>query len=137
MTHASAKWTHVGDAARAQKPGRHVVRLSYGRGDHAALPADSEFPQLAVQDAARILGLKASALNLVDYAITHWTGTMRQSGPGHARAMEALTLALGRLHQGNGAPLPHLELTGAWRAGNGLEAITRFSRELPQEGHTS
>lgn len=136
MTHASAKWEHVGDAARVVKPGRHIVRLSYGRGDGGDLPSESEFPALAVKDAAKILGLQPSTLNVADWAITNWTGTMRQTGPGHTRALEQLTQVLSTEHQAADAPLPHLELTGAWRAGNGLEAITRFSRELHKEGHT-
>lgn len=137
LTHASAKWEHVGAAASAVAKGRHLVRLSYGRSDGKALPELTEFPQRAVEDAARILGLEPSALNVSDYAITEWEGTMRQSGPGHAATLEAITRVLERVH-GTGAdsgaattpaPLPPLELTGAWRAGNGLEAITRFSSE--------
>lgn len=137
MTHASAKWEHVGAAARAQRPGRHVVRLSYGRGAAGDLPHPSVFPQLAVSDAAKILGLQASALHLADWALTDWSGTMRQSGPGHTAALAALADTLEELTQRSGSPLPFLELTGAWRAGNGLEAITRVTRKLAQEGPRS
>ena len=132
MTHASAKWEHIGEAARSIAPGRHVVRLSYGRGDDEALPDVSEFPELAVRDAARILGLDSGELGLVEWAITDWVGTMRQSGPGHSARMNELAAALERFSQSK-APL---HLTGAWRAGNGLEAITRFTRALAKHTDT-
>ena len=130
MTHASAKWEHIHRAAEASKPGRNVVRLSYNPDADGSLPDAERFPELAIHDAAAILGLQASDLSVADWALTDWTGTMRQSGPGHTAALEALAEALETQTQGADAALPHLELTGAWRAGNGLEAITRFTREI-------
>lgn len=130
MTHASAKWEHIGAAAREVAPGRHVVRLSYGRGASAeSVPEASEFPDLAVRDAARILGIAPERLRLVDWAITDWVGTMRQTGPGHTAALAELDAALAARDEADAAPLL---FTGAWRAGNGLEAITRFTRALAQ-----
>lgn len=130
MTHASAKWEHIHRAAEASKPGRNVVRLSYSPGSDGSLPDAERFPELAIHDAAAIFGLQASDLTVADWALTDWTGTMRQSGPGHTAALETLARALETQTRGADASLPHLELTGAWRAGNGLEAITRFTREL-------
>ncbi|WP_061211494.1 protoporphyrinogen oxidase [Dermabacter hominis] len=129
MTHASAKWEHIHRAANASKPGRAVVRLSYSPGEDGELPGPEQFPWLAIDDAAAIFGMEPSDLSVANWALTDWTGTMRQSGPGHTAALETLAHALER-DTGAGAALPHLELTGAWRAGNGLEAITRFTREL-------
>ncbi|RUP86621.1 protoporphyrinogen oxidase [Dermabacter sp. HSID17554] len=130
MTHASAKWEHIHRAAEASKPGRNVVRLSYSPDPEGDLPEPEQFPWLAIDDAAAIFGMKASDLNVANWALTDWTGTMRQSGPGHTAALETLARALETQTRGADASLPHLELTGAWRAGNGLEAITRFTREL-------
>ncbi|MCT1866891.1 protoporphyrinogen oxidase [Dermabacter sp. p3-SID358] len=130
MTHASAKWEHIHRAAEASKPGRNVVRLSYNPDADGSLPDTERFPELAIHDAAAIFGLQASDLSVADWALTDWTGTMRQSGPGHTAALEALAEALETQTRGADAALPHLELTGAWRAGNGLEAITRFTREI-------
>ncbi|MCG7427031.1 FAD-dependent oxidoreductase [Helcobacillus sp. ACRRO] len=115
MTHASAKWDHVRTAARTDEhPHRHVIRLSYGRGDEP-LPDRDRFPDLALRDAARILGVEGAGLSLVDWALTDITRTQRRAAAGHSDAVAALRSALPAT----------IELSGAWIDGTGLEAITR------------
>lgn len=115
MTHASAKWDHVRTAARTDEhPHRHVIRLSYGRGDEP-LPDRDRFPDLALRDAARILGVEGAGLSLVDWALTDITRTQRRAAAGHSDAVAALRSALPAA----------IELSGAWIDGTGLESITR------------
>ncbi len=106
MTNATAKWAHM------RPPGKHVLRLSYGRAG-AAMPDRTAFPDLARQDAERILGV--TDLRIIDSALTDHDRTMRQSSAGDRAALTRLRSQLP----------PTLELSGAWIDGTGLEAITR------------
>ncbi|MBK0330765.1 FAD-dependent oxidoreductase [Brachybacterium sp. MASK1Z-5] len=123
LTHASAKWEHVERAARERfGPHSHVLRLSYGRpgevlpGDDAL--TDEQVTDLALADASAILGTALSREQLRAARTVTWRRTMRQARPGHRAALEDLDRILGS------AGLP-LELTGAWRAGTGLDALVR------------
>ncbi|MCG7309594.1 FAD-dependent oxidoreductase [Brachybacterium sp. ACRRE] len=123
LTHASAKWEHVERAARERfGPHAHVLRLSYGRpgevlpGDDAL--TDELVTDLALADASAILGTALSREQLRAARTVTWRRTMRQARPGHRAALEDLDRILGS------AGLP-LELTGAWRAGTGLDALVR------------
>lgn len=123
LTHASAKWEHVERAARERfGPHAHVLRLSYGRpgevlpGDDAL--TDEQVTDLALADASAILGTALTREQLRAARTVTWRRTMRQARPGHRAALEDLDRILGS------AGLP-LELTGAWRAGTGLDALVR------------
>jgi oxygen-dependent protoporphyrinogen oxidase len=123
LTHASAKWEHVGAAARdALGPGGHLLRLSYGRPGEV-LPGDDGLTQdqivdLALADASRILHTPLDRRQLRAARIITWTRAMRQAVPGHADALATVDATLAD----TGLPL---ELVGSWRAGTGLAAIVR------------
>ncbi|MCL6422469.1 FAD-dependent oxidoreductase [Brachybacterium sp. JHP9] len=137
LTHASAKWEHVSQAAReALGPGGHIVRLSYGRPGET-LPGDDGLSEeqvidLALADASAILRTPLTRAQLREARIISWAGAMRPARTGHREALAALDAALAA------APAP-LELVGAWRAGTGLDALARAEEQLstPTEGHLS
>ena len=125
LTHATAKWAHVRAAAETSAPGqhRHVLRLSYGRSG-LPLPTRSVLPELAFNDARRILGIAIDHDDLVAVDTVVWQHTMTQARPGHRTALEEVA---GRL-----AHHPGLAVTGAWIAGTGIAAITSHARRLAQ-----
>ncbi|ATG53888.1 protoporphyrinogen oxidase [Brachybacterium ginsengisoli] len=130
LTHASAKWEHVGQALREALPDAaspHLVRLSYGRPGER-LPAPEGIMDLALADASRILGTPLTRAQLLDSAVIDWDRAMRQAMPGHRAALDTLTGLL--------AELPSLELVGSWRAGTGIDAIVRADHSL-SEGTSS
>lgn len=121
LTHASAKWRHVREAA----DGLHVVRLSYGRAGEE-LPVDDaggedgldgSIIDLALADAAAILRVPLAREHLRGARVITWSRAMRRAAPGHRRAMQEIDTAL--------AGRPELELVGSWRAGTGIDAIVR------------
>ncbi|MCT1458099.1 protoporphyrinogen oxidase [Aestuariimicrobium sp. p3-SID1156] len=114
LTHVSAKWDHV-------DPGnhRHVLRLSYGRSGKE-VPTRVELPDLALNDARRILGIHLERDSIVGFDQVRWSQTMTQARPGHQNALHEVA---GRL-----ASYPGLALTGAWMAGTGIAAVTSHAR---------
>lgn len=130
LTHATAKWPWL---AAAAGPGRHVVRLSYGRGDEdldggapdrlggTAIAEDPElFRRIALADAATLLGVSLDPTRVQDFAIQPWSSALPRPGTGHAAKVRALRAQL--------AARPGLAITGAWIAGNGLAAVTADAR---------
>lgn len=124
LTHATAKWPWL---AAAAGPGRHVVRLSYGRGEDApgeggtALAEDpAQFQRIALADAATLLGVSLDPARVADFAIQPWSSALPRPGTGHAARVRQLRERL--------AQLPGIAITGAWIAGNGLVAVTADAR---------
>lgn len=125
LTHASAKWQHVADAARAAHPraaSPHVLRLSYGRPGEA-LPDPAGIEALALADASAILGAPLAPAQLLGSAVIDWSRAQRQPGSGHRAALERLRDLLEQAPPGS--PAAALELVGSWRAGTGIDAIVR------------
>jgi oxygen-dependent protoporphyrinogen oxidase len=120
LTHATAKWPWL--AAELPR-GRHVLRLSYGR-PGAPAPADDLLADLALADAARLLGVQLSATAVVDSAITHWSGGLPPGRPGHAAAVAELRAAV--------ATRPGLAVIGSSLAGTGLAAVIADARTVAQ-----
>lgn len=119
LTHASAKWAHVREAARAHGPHVHVVRLSYGRPGEPLPPDDATTVDLALADASSILRTTLTRAHLRGSRTVTWQGAMRQPRPGHREALRHLdTLLAGG----------SLELVGSWRDGTGLDAIVAADR---------
>jgi len=114
LTHATAKWTWLREAAG---PGRHLIRLSYGRaGKETRVPdSDQEFRAVALRDASRLLGVDLVAGQVEGFARTEWPGGLPHPVPGHSRLALA---ARDELRQG-----PGIDVSGAWIAGTGLAAV--------------
>ena len=118
LTHATAKWGWLQQVAG---PGRHVVRLSYGRAGQApGLAADDSALDVALADAGALLGVGLSRADVRGWARTRWTTGLPQADPGHrermTRVRDEVTAA------------PGLALTGAWMAGTGLVAVVGDAR---------
>lgn len=127
LTHASAKWEHVADAAcAAAQPGEHlhVVRLSYGRPGEELPPQSEATVDLALADASAILGVPLDREHLRGARIITWPQAMRTRAPGHRKALRALEELLAADPAAIG-----LELLGSWRDGTGLDAIAAAERE--------
>lgn len=123
LTHATGKWDWL---AAAAGPGRHVVRLSYGRvdglGRQGSGPgAAEELLAAALRDAANLLGVPVSRDDVVDWDVVRWHGSLPFAAVGHrarvAAIREACTAAGG------------LTLVGGWVAGNGLAAVVADTKE--------
>lgn len=124
MTHASAKWQWVRDALPA---GRHVVRLSYGRGgekDNQVSPelalTDEQLVTLAMRDASTLLGVRLRPQDLVDADVVRWEQALSRPSPGHRDRVV-------RLREGV-AKLPAAVAVGAWLAGTGMAAVVKDTR---------
>ncbi|MBU4213697.1 MAG: protoporphyrinogen oxidase [Actinobacteria bacterium] len=120
LTHATAKWPWL---ARAAGPGRHVLRLSYGRGGEqtAALPEDhGQLVELAMADASHLLGLPLDAERLVAADVVRWTQALPRPSAAHRDAVAQVRAVA--------ADLPGLTITGAWVAGTGLAAVVEDAR---------
>jgi protoporphyrinogen/coproporphyrinogen III oxidase len=131
LTHATAKWPWL---AAAAGPGRHVVRLSYGRADDATGDAASDAatdaagvaargaPDLpeALADAARLLGTPLTEQQVVAHAKVRWTQALPRPSAQHRDWVVAAREAL--------ADVPDVAVVGAWVAGNGLAAVIADTR---------
>ena len=112
LTHATAKWPWL---AAAAGPGRHVLRLSYGRAGDSADPApDADLADTALRDASALLGVPLRADDVVASATVPWPGTLNTFPPGHAEAVRRARATLEP--QGTW-------LVGAGVAGSGLAAV--------------
>lgn len=111
LTHASVKWPWL--AARLPS-GRHVLRLSYGRGGGIATPD----PATVLADASGLLDVELRPQDLVDSAVVRWPSALPQARPGHLAEVRELRAALP----------PGLVLIGGAVAGNGLSSIVADAR---------
>lgn len=123
LTHATGKWDWL---AAAAGPGRHVLRLSYGRVDGAsAQPSgpetEDELFTAALRDASALLGIRISGEEVRGWDVVRWRGALPFAAVGHraraAQIRQACTAAGG------------LAVVGGWVAGNGLAAVVADTRE--------
>ena len=117
LTHATAKWAWLAEAAG---PGRHVLRLSYGRADVLPTGAPANLGAVALADAAALLGVPLVAEQVVDFTRTSWLGGVPHARPGHRALVGTVRTAL--------AELPGLHACGAWLGGTGLVAVVEDAR---------
>ena len=123
LTHATGKWDWL---AAAAGPGRHVVRLSYGRVDGASgQPAgpetDDELFAASLRDASALLSVQIAAGDVRGWDVVRWRGALPFAAVGHrARAAE-----IRRACSAAGG----LAVVGGWVAGNGLAAVVADTRE--------
>ena len=123
LTHATAKWQWVADAAG---PGRHVVRLSYGRGGEDArfsevALADEQLITLALRDATRMMDVALTHNNLVDADVVRWRGVLPASTPGHRDRVKEF--------RERASELGTLSTVGSWAAGSGLVLTVKDTYE--------
>lgn len=111
LTHASVKWPWLADRLPS---GRHVLRLSYGRGGSIATPD----PATVLADASALLDVDLRPQDLIDSAVVRWPSALPQARPGHLAEVRAL----------RGALPPGLVLIGGAVAGNGLSSIVADAR---------
>ncbi|MBM7832282.1 oxygen-dependent protoporphyrinogen oxidase [Agromyces cerinus] len=120
LTHSTAKWSWLAE----QAGGRHVVRLSYGRAG-AANPldgrSDAEVAELALADAALLLGVPLDERMLRASGRTVWRDAISQATIGQRERVHALEDAL--------AAEPGIEATGSWVAGTGLASVVPHALE--------
>ncbi len=114
LTHATAKWSWLAEMAG---PGRHVLRLSYGRGGN--LPAESDLARMALDDAGELLGVRLNPAGVVDSAVVRWASALPAPRPGHADAVSAVRRALTPMQLG---------VVGAAVAGSGLSGVIADAR---------
>lgn len=114
LTHSSAKWTWVRDAAGD----RHVLRVSFGaQGEPAATAGldDEEAASLALREAGALLGVALSEEDLVAAHRSRFVqaqpASIIGSGSRRAAARTAVRTASG------------LAVVGAWVAGTGLAQV--------------
>ncbi|HSP75491.1 MAG TPA: protoporphyrinogen oxidase [Cryobacterium sp.] len=115
LTHVTAKWTWLAEAAG---PGRHVIRLSYGRSGQDSPTAglsDDEFLALSLADARTILGVDLDATAVRGFARTVWGDALSPATVGATERVSRVREVV--------AATPGLELTGAWLAGTGLASV--------------
>jgi oxygen-dependent protoporphyrinogen oxidase len=123
LTHATGKWDWL---AAAAGPGRHVVRLSYGRVDGLGRQGDGPATEeglleAALRDAASLLGVPVSRGDVVDWDVVRWHGSLPFAAVGHRTRVAAIRDAC--------AAAGGLALVGGWVAGNGLAAVVADTRE--------
>lgn len=130
ITHATVKWDWL---ARAAGPGRHVVRLSYGRDDDTmaaagtrpAAPTDDDaLIDLARQDAGTLLGLDLPTATVHASAVVSWPAALPVPRPGHQDAVRDLR---GKLRSIG------VLLVGGPAAGTGLAAVVADARRQAAE----
>ena len=115
LTHVTAKWEWLAEAAG---PGRHVIRLSYGRAGQDSPTAglsDDELLALSLTDARTILGVDLDPAAVRGFARTVWGDAL---SPATVGAPERVSLVREVV-----AATPGLEITGAWLAGTGLASV--------------
>lgn len=120
LTHVSAKWEWVAEAAG---PGRHVIRLSYGRAgtpNPAAGLGDAELQALALRDASAMLGVDLPVETVRGFARTSWHDALSPATIGAGARVQAVRDVV--------AEIGGLEVTGAWLAGTGLASVIPDAR---------
>jgi oxygen-dependent protoporphyrinogen oxidase len=121
LTHSSAKWDWVRDAA---EPGVHVVRVSFGaQGEEPATAAldDGGAARLALSEAAALLGVELPASVLRAAHRSRYV----QSQPAATIGRAAVTAAA----RGAVRAVPGLGATGAWISGTGLAQVIPDARD--------
>ena len=118
LTHATAKWAWLADVAG---PGRHVLRLSYGRAGQSLPPGVGvELQDTALADASALLGVPLDRSQVRGFARVVWEDGLPRALPGQRERVAQVRAALGRV--------PGTYACGAWFAGTGLSAVVTDAR---------
>lgn len=127
LTHATGKWEWL---AAAAGPGRHVVRLSYGKvngaGVHQPGPeSDQELLVSALRDAQTLLDTPISEKHLVAWDVVRWAGALPFAAVGHRARVQTIREACDGVGR--------VAVVGGWVAGNGLAAVVSDTRHQIQK----
>lgn len=127
LTHATGKWDWLSAAAG---PGKHVVRLSYGRVDGAGGQAggpetDDELLAASLRDAGALLGVRITRSNVLDWDVVRWRGALPFAAVGHKARVQEIREAC--------AAAGGLAVVGGWVAGNGLAAVVSDTEQQIQK----
>jgi len=121
LTHASAKWEWIADAAG---PGVHVVRVSFGaQGEDPATAAlsDDAAAMLALEEASALLGVRLDPASVRGSHRARWVQSQPASVIGRAEHTAAARGAI--------RAVPGLGAVGAWLSGTGLAQVVPDARE--------
>lgn len=124
MTHSSAKWAWVAEAAG---DGRHVVRLSYGRAGRPAETlalGDDELRTQAVADASRLLNIPFTESAVTAFARTPWTNALPYATVGQRERIQRVRSEVDGVEG--------LEVTGSWLTGTGLASVIPDARRTAE-----
>lgn len=124
MTHSSAKWAWVAEAAG---PGRHVVRLSYGRAGRPAETlalSDGELRERAIADAAALLNIPLTASDVSAFARTPWTNALPYATVGQRERIQRVRDEVENIEG--------VEVTGSWLTGTGLASVIPDARRVAE-----
>lgn len=118
LTHATAKWDWIAEKAGE---GKHVVRLSYGRGNDSGPLSevalyDDQLVTLAMHDASKLLDVTIDRGNLIDSDVVRWNSAIPTVTPGHRDRVATFRSKL--------RDLDGVCAVGAWLSGTGLAAIS-------------
>ena len=119
LTHATAKWAWIREA---YGPGRHLVRLSYGR-DGRVQESMDDLPAIARADVSRIFAL--DELDVVDLRIARWDRSLVFPRTGHRNAVAGVREAV--------TATPGLAVIGAGLGGNGLAGTIALARSVSEQ----
>jgi oxygen-dependent protoporphyrinogen oxidase len=124
LTHVTAKWPWV---AEQLPPGRHVLRLSYGR-PGAASPLqgrdDAQICSQAVADASALLNIPLSEHAVVASDVVRWRNAPPLAAHGQRARVE--------LVRDRVAEVDAIEVTGSWLAGIGLASVVPDARQAAE-----
>ena len=123
-THSTAKWAWLADAAG---PGRHVVRLSYGRAGRTSPTVDmpdADVRALALADLGRLYGIPVEESAVRAFARTPWTNALPYAALGERERIDRVRSAVESV-QG-------LDATGSWLTGTGLASVIPDARRTAE-----
>jgi len=119
LTHASAKWAWIREA---YGPGRHLVRLSYGR-DGRVQESIDDLPAIARADVSTIFALDEP--DVIDLRIARWDRSLVFPRTGHRQAVAGVREAV--------SATPGLAVIAAGIGGNGLAGTIALARSVSEQ----
>lgn len=123
LTHSTAKWAWLAEAAQAQHPHRHIVRVSFG--SQSETPATdgldlADATALAVSEASALFGVDLDGVDVAGSDLARYEQTLPGAAMGQRDAASAVRAAL--------EATPGIVAVGAWLSGTGLAQVVPDAR---------